>query len=825
MSERPTPVAVPVFLLAALAWCLGSALQLQQSQVLVGRSLHTVLAASAVAAMLVWWWLRQMRAGWLVALGALLWVAALAGIAFAVVSARADMRLAERLAPALEGKDLRVTGVVASMPQPFAGAFAGGQRFRFEPDAGQPDLSISLPPALWVSWYAGLANGELNGVPALKVGERWVLTLRLKRPHGSANPHGFDYELWLFEQGLGATGYVRAAPAAQRVGSALEGWDGLARPRLWVERARQATRDALQTAVTDERAAGVLAALVVGDQRAIDRAEWDLFRATGVAHLMSISGLHVTMFAWGAALVVGWMWRRSARLCLLWPAPHAARMGGFALALAYAVFSGFGVPAQRTVWMVGTVTVIALLGLRWSAWRVLLASGAVVVVVDPWALLQPGFWLSFVAVAMLFASGPACGSAVVAAPWWKRMAREQWVATLALAPLSLLFFQQASLVGLVANAMAIPLVTLLITPLALLGVVVPIAWALASALTQALLWILQWLASVGPTAFTLPAMGLLPTLLGMAAVGLLVIPLPWAARLLALPLGLPLLMPAVAPGAWAATVRPPWGQFELLAADVGQGTAVVIRTTHQTWLYDTGPRYSAEADAGDRVLVPLLRAMGERRLDHLVVSHRDTDHAGGAASVLKVYPDTRVLTSVADTEALAWGARHVQRCEAGQGWVVDGVRFELLHPSTADYRQANAKPNALSCVLRVSAALGASALLTGDIERAQEQRLAGERTDALRSDVLIVPHHGSKTSSTEALLTAVRPKTAVVQAGYRNRFGHPAAEVVARYEEAGIQLIQSPSCGAWRWRSDQVPAKGQCWRLEAARYWGLPARR
>jgi competence protein ComEC len=818
-----------------LAWCAGSAWQLHQPALFPAYPLLALGVGATVIAAWAGGWVGQ-RGGRLGRLCAgMVWAVAVATLAVAVVNLRADARLAQTLSPALEGQDLRVEGVVAAMPQAFAGASAGGLRFVFEPVAAKrlSGEAVSLPPRLWVGWYAGLAHGELNGLPELKVGDRWRLTLRLKRPHGSANPHGFDYELWLFEQGLGATGYVRSQPPPERLGMA---WT----PMRWVERARQITRDALFKQVSDDRAAGVLAALVVGDQRAIDRAEWDLFRATGVAHLMSISGLHVTMFAWLAAGAVGWAWRRSARLCLHLPAPHAARVGGFALALAYAVFSGFGVPAQRTVWMVGTVTLIGLLGLRWRAWRVLLASGSVVVLADPWALLQPGFWLSFVAVAMLFAASPMGQAGREGAPWWQRLAREQWVATLALAPLGLLFFQQASLVGLVANAVAIPMVTLLITPLALAGGLVPLAWALAAWLTQGLLLILQALVAVSPAPFTLPAPGWAATGLAMMGVSLLVMRLPWAARLLALPLLLPLLLPALAPRAWQAAHRPPPGQFELLAADVGQGTAVIVRTASSTWLYDAGPRYSAEADAGDRVLVPLLRALGERRLSGLVVSHRDADHAGGAASVLKAYPGTPVLTSVAETEVRTWTAPEappstVMRCDAGQHWTVDGVRFEVLHPQADDHAQAGTRPNALSCVLRVvaqptptagaaktAAADGQAALLTGDIERLQELALAARAgSAALRAEVLLVPHHGSNTSSTVEFLRAVAPSVAVVQAGYRNRFGHPTAAVLARYSAIGAAVTQSPLCGAWRWRSDDQDPKGQCWRQAYRRTWHI----
>jgi competence protein ComEC len=285
-----------------------------------------------------------------------------------------------------------------------------------------------------------------------------------------------------------------------------------------------------------------------------------------------------------------------------------------------------------------------------------------------------------------------------------------------------------------------------------------------------------------------------------------VAPLPWRLRLLAGPLLLPLLAPTVP--------RPAPGSFDLLAADVGQGTAVLVRTAGHTLLYDTGPQYSRESDAGERVLVPLLRGLGEARLDRLMLSHRDTDHVGGAASLLQAVGAASLWSSLEDAHPLRAAGVPATRCEAGQRWVWDGVGFEVLHPRPADYARAGLKPNGLSCVLRVSTQQ-ASALLAGDIEREQEAALVASGREALRSDLLLVPHHGSKTSSTDAFLDAVMPHTAVVQAGYRNRFGHPAAEVLARYRARGIRVVQSASCGAWQW-----PAERQgCWRDAVRRYW------
>ena len=562
--------------------------------------------------------------------------------------------------------------------------------------------------------------------------------------------------------------------------------------------------------------AGLVAALVVGDQRAIDRLDWDVFRATGVAHLMSISGLHITMFAWCAALATGWTWRRSCRLCTAVPAPSAALLGGAMLALAYAVFSGWGLPAQRTCLMLGTVTLLRLLGVRWPWPLVLMLACAVVVAFDPWALLQAGFWLSFVAVGVLIAAGapkpPHAGVASVvpsAATRWWQLVREQWTISLALAPLTLLFFGQVSLVGLLANLFAIPWVTLVITPLAMLGVLLPEVWGLAAGAISLLMVCLQWLALLPMASVSVAIAPSWVGALGMLGAWVMVAPLPWHIRGLGVPLLLPVLL-------WQAPL-PATGHFEVLAADVGQGNAVLVRTAAHALLYDAGPRYSLESDAGHRVLLPLLQAL-QTRLDLLVLSHRDTDHVGGAAAVLAMQPQARLLSSIRADHPLQ-ALRTAERCEAGQAWVWDGVRFEVLHPLAQDYAgeiTSGARPNTLSCVLRITNGTQ-TALLAGDIEAAQEAALLA-RGAPLRADVLLVPHHGSKTSSTSEFLDTVQPRFALVQSGYRNRYGHPAPAVAQRYAYKQILVHDSPHCGAMVWSSIQ-PQRLDCTRMMQERYW------
>jgi len=797
---------------ALLGWVLGTALQLQQPE-LWPLGAYLLLAVAGALLGLWLWRYKSVRLNATQRRG--LWSLALALLAFAAPGLRGVLFEAQALDAALEGSDVRVTGVVADLPQ----RNESGLRFTLAVEsASRNGLAVRVPPRIDVGWYgtAGTLFGEPAGATAqpasLYAGQRWSLTLRLKAPHGSRNPQGFDYELWLWQRGVQASGYVRQGPtdvAPQMLGQT---W---AHPvALW----RQQVRERIQATVAKRPVAGLLAALVVGDQAAIDRADWDVFRATGVAHLVSISGLHITLFAWGAAWLLARVWRRSARLCLLLPASTAALLGGVLLASGYALFSGWGIPAQRTCLMLATVALLRLLGVRWPWPQVWLLTCAVVLALDPWALLQAGFWLSFVAVGVLFASdaglahpvgntlpGRAMGARLLA------LLREQWVVTLALAPLTLLLFGQVSLVGLLANAVAIPWVTLLLTPLALLGVLLPPLWLLASAAAGVLMGFLQWLAAWPWATLTLATAPW-----GLAAVGvlggvLLVLRLPLSLRALGLPLLLPVLL-------WQAPVPPP-GAFELLAADVGQGNAVLVRTANHALLYDAGPRYSQDSDAGHRVLLPLLQSL-QVRLDTLLLIHRDTDHVGGAAAVLAMQPQAALLSSVALDDALQTLrlAHSAQRCAAGQHWEWDGVRFDILHPQGADYATPHAS-NTLSCVLRIQGAGVAApvALLVGDIEAAQEATLVAAAAP-LKADLLLVPHHGSKTSSSDAFLDAVQPRWGWVQSGYRNRYGHPALEVLQRYEKRGIVVHDSPHCGAMTWQSDK-PEQAVCARTEEMHYW------
>ena len=744
------------------------------------------------------------------AVAALAMASAIAIGGFHYAAWRAQARLADELPPAWEGRDLQVIGVVDELPQ----ATDRGPRFAFAVERVATPGAV-VPSRLSLGWYAASRDEDASsGVPNLHAGERWAITVRLKRPHGTVNPHGFDVEAWLLENQLRATGYVRESEANRR----LDAFAG--RPADYVSRWREAIRDRILGALAGRPYAGVIAALAIGDERAIPEEQWRVFNRTGVGHLISISGLHVTFFAMLIGAAVFWLWRRSHRLTLALPARKASAASGVVAAFVYVLLAGFQVPAQRTLYMLATAALGLWLGRPGTASTVWLWALAVVLAWDPWASLAPGFWLSFAAVGLLLFIGVGrlgAGSALGAA------ARAQWAITLGLVPLMLMLFQQISLVSPLANAVAIPAVTFIVVPLTLASIVLP--WdALLLAAHQVFAW-LAWLLEVlsaspsavwqqhAPPAWTI-ACGIVGVLWLLAPRG---VPGRWA--------GLAWLAPLFI----VAPLLPPAGAFRLTVLDVGQGLAVLVQTHDHALLYDAGPRFNETADAGDRIIAPVLRANAVTRLDGMIVSHQDTDHSGGALSVLHTVPVAWLASSLPRDHAIVRAQeqdeRKVERCLAGRHWTWDGVDFALLHPVEANYLNPKLKPNDLSCVLRISAAAG-RALLTGDIEARTESDLIRREGASLRANVLVVPHHGSRTSSTPAFIAAVAPDAAAFTPGYRNRFGHPRPEIVARYARAGVAAYRTDFDGALTFAiepgSSFVPRRER--EAERRYWWDAPAR-
>ena len=784
-----------------IAFALGVCLLQQQPQ------LPPLVWAMLLLPVLVSWWRLRLRAAngrGAVLVAALLAQAMFAGAGFFYAAAWAQWRLAERLPPQWEGVDLAVTGVVAGLPQPFE----GGVRFDFDVEQVEPP-EARLPRRIALSWYSGISREEFQDIAPIRAGERWRFSVRLRRPHGSANPHGFDYESWLLQRAIGATGYVRP-------GNKTRLDDLVLRPAYLLGRGREILRERHWDTLPGYPYAGILIALAIGDQNAIDARQWQLFARTGVSHLMSISGLHVTMVASLFAALVHWLWRRSSALMLALPARKASALAGFLAALGYCLIAGFAVPAQRTLYMVGVVALALWANRMSSVSRVLCLALLLVLLLDPWAVLAPGFWLSFGAVAVILyvATGRLRrGHSLVLGHRLVQWGRIQWAITLALAPLLLVWFQQMSLVSPLANAVAIPLVSLVVTPLALAGSVLPFDFILelAHAAMAGQMWLLELCAGLPLAVWQQHAPAAWTVALALAGTAWLLLPRGVPARWLGLLLMLPMFA-VVPPG-------PASGALWLTVLDVGQGLAIFVQTERHALLYDAGPAYSPEADSGSRVILPFLRASGIARLDAMVVTHDDNDHAGGAASVLSGLPVGVLYSSLSETHA-AWRAAPGYRlpCSAGQGWDWDGVRFDLLHPTAGSYAIGAIKSNDRSCVLKITTAHGA-VLLTGDIEARSEQELLERARDELRADVLVVPHHSSRTSSTEEFIAAVQPRWVVLPVGYRNRFGHPKEAVVARYRAVGAQMLRTDSAGAVLVRLEGEGISVQPYRGLRRRYW------
>jgi competence protein ComEC len=777
-------------------------------------------------------------------------IAAALVIGFGYAAWRADTRLQRALPVAFENRNIELTGFVRG--QPMQGA--DGTRFLFEVESNDAALT-NFPRVVQLSWMAVDASKRGPAAappPALWAGQRWTLVTRLKRPHGNANFRGRDAEVALLARNIRATGYVSVPGAARRLPADAHGF------ALTIDRWRARLRERVLTALDGAPHREIFVALATGAQDVVSDADWTLLRATGTSHLVAISGLHIGFVAGLAALLSGGLWRR-----LRWrglPAPlivsaqKAAAAGAAVFAAFYAALAGLNVPAQRSMWMLCFVALAVLSGRRPASSLVLAWALGLVLIADPWAVTAAGFWLSFCAVAAILfaiasqgrrasvgfaeefaapqadedpvASEPAdeagsqprrhirdrlgdvVGRVRVRSLAWLRptarrigrgvasSARVQYAITLGLAPLTAYWFFQIPLLGPLANAFAIPWISFLVTPTVLVAVLLPapldvFAYRAAHSLLVPMFNALAHLSGPTWTLWRLPqpdGFALIAAAFGvMWALAPRGWPLRFAAPLTSLPLALPV------------SEAPPSGTFRVTALDIGQGSSIVIETTHHTLLFDAGPGPES-THAGERLVVPYLFAHGLSTLDTLMISHSDSDHSGGAPAVLESIQVRQFVASLRPREPLWKTAQDhgsaLLRCVAGQRWQWDGVVFDVLWPQLGPLA---AKPNATSCVLKVTSAAGRSALLTADIEADVERQLLqlGQREPArLQADVLIVPHHGSKTSSTEPFLDAVRPRVAVFQVGYRNRFNHPHPTVFERYRLRHIELSRSDEDGA-----------------------------
>jgi competence protein ComEC len=753
----------------------------------------------------------------------------------------AHSRLQNILSQELEGKELSIEGRVVGLPQ----GGETGARFAFEVKQMvlQGKNKTQFPHQIYLSWQPAWRSQQ--SIPEIIPGQSWKLKVKLKRPFGSLNPYTFDFERWSFHQNFGASGSVKS-------GELLSMKEiGLTEFALHMELARYKLRKKIKSALSpDSRYAGVIIALVMGDQNAIHQDDWGVFNATGIGHLISISGLHVTMLAGVGATLAAFCWRRRS-LPLLLPVGKVAALSGFLTAFIYAWLAGFQIPAQRTMYMVGVVAFALWTGRNPRSFDIWWWALAFVLLIDPMAPYTPGFWLSFGAVAaILYAMKGSSG--LLGVPTGRELevplilrlmqacreaCRVQAVVTIALLPITLFWFYQVSIVSPLANAFAIPVVSYIVTPLAIAGALLPEffgKWLLipAHAVMKYLAILLEWMASWNwAVAWSSQPLWwlLVPSIVGVIYAiqpGELLVS--WRSRLSALIPTAILFMPW--PNLIGNTLKS--GEFRATVLDIGQGTAVLVETANKRLLYDTGPIQGKGDDAGQRTILPYMRGRGITQIDRMVISHSDSDHVGGAASLLKQITFNGMMGSLPSDNPLLLNlsTRKVPSipCRYGQRWIWDQVEFVIWHPheSTNFQKQYPMKPNEMSCVLEVRNK-NYSFWLTGDVERQGEAEMT-ERLDAVmlseigdRQIIFMAPHHGSKTSSSIELLKTLEPDIAFAQNGYRNRYGHPHPTVTARFKNLGIPFYQTPETGAqiWTFRVGSPNALNWFMRWDSGRLW------
>jgi competence protein ComEC len=694
----------------------------------------------------------------------------------------------------LEGKDIYLEGVVISLPD------RTPERTRFEFQVEKLTLNgvqRAAPGPVRLGWY--------RTAPRLQAGERWGLVARLKLPHGFMNPGGFDYEGWLFRQGIRATGYVRASERNRLLGTS----GGLAGMQAW----RQGIRERINGVLQEQPAAALLNALVIGDRAGIRPQQWQLFAATGTNHLIAISGLHIGIVAGLVFLLMRRLWACSATMTLMLPAAHAAAVCALIAAAVYAAMAGFAIPTQRALIMLLVFSLGFLLRRPSRPLRVLAVALLLVVVWDPLVVLSAGFWLSFSAVAAIMYGFVGRAGKV---EWFRRWGRVQWLVALALAPVLLALSLQVSLLAPLVNLIAVPLFSFLVVPMSLLSVML---LYLYEPLGVPLLESSGWLLTAGMEALgyisempfatwsgtRMPAWVWPPALLGVL---LIMSPPAIPARWLGLLFLAPLL--SLRPSA------PDPGAVQITVLDVGQGLALAIRTREHTVLYDLGPGFSESFNAGSAVVLPFLRQAGIDRVDLLILSNGDMDHQGGLPGVI----DQVEIGSILSGEPHRTGVGN-SLCRAGMGWRWDGVDFTILHPQQPGAWQGNNS----SCVLQVEVG-GRRILIPGDIHKEVEAELLQTGREQLRSDLVLVPHHGSRSSSTSGFIQAVSPAYAIVSAGYRNRYGFPRQDVVRRWRSAGATVLNTTELGAIEFylAADGAMATPVFHRMQRRRYWHRPYR-
>lgn len=731
-----------------IAFCVGIVALLLCSKLLALGWCLSVLAASILLCFLIPEKIKPIF---------ILWVAFCFGFTWA--NFRAHQALAWHLSTLLINKPVVVEGRIVSLPK----KTATSAHFKFELSKLAGHLEF-VP--VYLSWY--------GHYPALRVGDQWRFSVKLKPPHSLRNPGTFDYQRWLFVQGIRATGSVVSKKPQHLLHR--DSW------RFPINHLRQKIQSIIQQSVVHAPIAAILSTLTMGSKNLMKQSQWQVFQNTGTSHLMAISGLHVGLIAGIVYFLVRFLWSLFPWLVLRTPAPRAAAVVSLLIAIIYGLLAGFSLPTQRAVIMITVLMLGSLVSQAIPVWCRLLFAFFIIVIWQPFALWSASFWLSFAAVSWI---AYGMGGRVQMLRGLKATVWLQFTIFIGLLPLTLFFFQQISLVALIANTIAIPWVGMVIVPLCFFATLISLFsvklahvlfWLTAKLLTP-LWWWLQWLASwplaVWHYAIS-PSWLLIPF---MIAALLLLAPYGWPGRWLGFIWALPLFF-------WKIPV-PAQNAVWLTLLDVGQGLSAIVQTAHHTLVFDAGPRSHGGFDAGQSIVVPYLQTRHVRHIDVMMVSHGDNDHIGGAKAILARIRVGRILTSVPKHFA-----SRAAYCHAGQRWHWDGVAFEVLSPPEGEAYQGNNS----SCVLRIST-LKRSILLTGDIEKPREQWLLMQG-DELHADIIVAPHHGSISSSSPRFVQVISPKMVLFPVGYYNRYNFPNHRVVVRYRSEGALVFTSASDGA-----------------------------
>ncbi len=720
-------------------------------------------------------------------------------LGFLLAGAHASLGMARQLPLAMEHHQFDLTGTVIELPQHEA------RRTRFvlkvDDSEAQPDALRGRRVRL--AWYDEYGTETLPAdAPRLRIaaGSRWSLSAKLRAPRGLRNPGGVDGEKHALIERIVATGYVRSPESARQ----------LTRPR-----GIDAWREAMSARIADavpQSSSRFVRALALGDTRALDDTDWERLRASGLTHLIAISGFHVGLVAGFFALSMRALWWCWPALGRRMPRSQVTVVAALFGATLYAALAGFALPTVRTVLMIAVVAAARCSRRGWRPVDAMSLAMIAILLCDPLSVLSAGFWLSFGGVAWLLWCLPQGGKHPL-----REFFAAQGVATVGLLPLTVFLFGQLSLAGPLANLLAIPWWSLVVVPLSLIGTALeslhagwggPVwrlaaiafdpSWRLFSMLGDSPL-ALWWLPE--PRWFALP--------LALLVAFWCLLPRGVPGKPLALLLWLPLL--------WPDRQAPDHGEVELIVLDVGQGLSVVVRTASHTLLYDMGPAIPEGFDAGERAVVPALRALGVDALDTAVLSHADNDHAGGYASVAKVFVIDRSFAP--EGSGLDAKIAMLQHCRAGRVWNWDGVRFRFLHPPPHFPYLANES----SCILRIESAHGA-ALLTGDMGQVIERDLLRRDPASVRADVVLVAHHGSTGSSDPGFVAATGARWAPISAGYGNRFHHPKPQVVDLWRHQGAQTPLTADAGAIRLRIGPAGVTVQTERGRHRRLWDAAGR-